>query len=265
MTCEQLKTRMTDYWSQALGEADQQAFTAHLASCEACRSEVSRVGALWQGLDLLPVEEPSGQVRDRFYEMLGAYRQGLASAETRPVKRWWTQPAWQMAAAAVLLAAGLGVGYGVRGNGQPPAEVSQLREEVSNMRQLVALSLMQQQSASERLRGVSWSYQVEPSDTEVLNALVTAVNHDPNVNVRLAAVDALRPFTGSPSMHVTARNAVIQALPKQTTPIVQVALIDFLAELKERNAAPELRRLVSDPDIDSGVRKRAEWALERMQ
>jgi len=26
-----------------------------------------------------------------------------------------------------------------------------------------------------------------------------------------------------------------------------------------------LRRLVSDPDIDSGVRKRAEWALERMQ
>ena len=133
------------------------------------------------------------------------------------------------------------------------------------MRQLVALSLMQQQSAGDRLRGVSWSYQVEPSDTEVLDALVTAVNHDPNVNVRLAAVDALRPFTGSPSTHVTARNAVVQALPKQTAPIVQVALIDFLAELKERNAAPELRRLVSDPDIDSGVRKRAEWALERMQ
>ena len=33
------------------------------------------------------------------------------------------------------------------------------------MRQLVALSLMQQQSASDRLRGVSWAYQVEPSDT----------------------------------------------------------------------------------------------------
>jgi HEAT repeat protein len=133
------------------------------------------------------------------------------------------------------------------------------------MRQLVALSLMQQQSASDRLRGVSWSYQVEPSDEEVMKQLVTTVNHDPNVNVRLAAVDALRPFTRSPATHLMARNAVIEALPKQTTPIVQVALIDFLAELKERNAAPELRRLVSDPDIDSGVRKRAEWALERMQ
>jgi len=258
MTCEQARIQM-------LGMDEGKDLEAHLSSCEACRNEVSRIGALWQSLDLLPVEEPGGQVRERFYEMLGAYRHGLASAETRPAMRWWANPAWQIAAAAALLAVGLGIGYAGRGNGQPPVEVSQLREEVASMRQLVALSLMQQQSAGDRLRGVSWSYQVEPSDTEVLNALVTAVNHDPNVNVRLAAVDALRPFTGSPSTHVTARNAVVQALPKQTAPIVQVALIDFLAELKERNAAPELRRLVSDPEIDSGVRRRAEWALERMQ
>jgi len=264
MTCEQTKTRMTEYWSLTLGE-DEKDFTAHLASCEACRSEVSRVGALWQGLDLLPVEEPGGRVRDRFYEMLGAYRQGLASVEARKEQhRWWTQPAWQMAAAAALLAVGLGIGYGVREDKARP-EMVQLREEVANMRQLVALSLMQQQSAGDRLRGVSWSYQVEPSDKEVLNALVTAVNHDPNVNVRLAAVDALRPFTVSPAMYLTAKDAVIQALPKQTAPIVQVALIDFLGELKERSAAPELRRLAADPGIDSGVRQRAEWALERMQ
>src|SRR5579864_7638608 len=228
MTCEQARTQM-------LGEPQGTDFAAHIASCEACRSEMSRVGALWQSLDLLPLEEPSGKVRERFYEVLSAYRQGLASAETRPAKLRWTMPGWQMAAAAALLAVGLGAGYVVRGNGQPPAEVSQLREEVAGMRQLVALSLMQQQSANERLKGVSWSYQVEPSDTEVLNALVTTVNHDPNVNVRLAAVDALRPFTGSPATHVAASNAVVQALPKETAPIVQVALIDFLAELKERN------------------------------
>jgi hypothetical protein len=241
-------------------EGEDSELAEHLTACPACRNEASRIGELWQSLGLFPLEEPSGQVRERFYEMLGAYRQGQASVGPRKTYGWW-----QLAAAAALLVAGLGIGYAGRGNGQPPVEVSQLREEVASMRQLVALSLMQQQSAGDRLRGVSWSYQVEPSDTEVLNALVAAVNHDPNVNVRLAAVDALRPFTGSPSTHVTARNAVVQALPRQTAPIVQVALIDFLAELKERNAAPELRRLVSDPDIDSGVRKRAEWALERMQ
>lgn len=256
MTCEQARLQM-------LSEGESQDLTAHLASCEPCRSELSRIGALWQSLDLLPLEEPSGKVRERFYEMLGTYQHGFASAGTRNSPHLLPMR-WQMAAAAALLAVGLGIGYGVRDDRSRP-ELVQLREEVASMRQLVALSLLQQQSANDRLRGVSWSYQVEPSDEEVLNALVTTVNHDPNVNVRLAAVDALRPFTGSPATHLMARNAVVQALPRQTTPIVQVALIDFLAELKERNAAPELRRLVSDPDIDSGVRKRAEWALERMQ
>ena len=261
MTCEEAKTRMTDYWSRTLGEAGETEFNAHLASCEACQSEVSRVGALWQGLDLLPLEEPSGKVRDRFYEMLGAYRQGLAAAGAPPAKRWWSMPAWQLAAAAGLVAVGLGIGYGVRGNGQPPAEVSQLREEVANMRQLVALSLMQQQSASDRLRGVSWAYRAEPSDREVLGALVSAVNHDANVNVRLAAVDALRRFSASPE---TSR-AALQSLSKQTTPIVQAALIDLLVELKDPEAAPELRRLSGSETANEGVRQKAQWALERLQ
>lgn len=261
MTCEQAKSRMTEHWSLTLGEAEENEFSAHLESCESCRSEVSRVGVLWQSLDLLPLEEPSGKVRDRFYEMLGAYRQGLASVETRPVSRWWTMPTWQVAAAAALVAVGLGVGYGMRGNGQPPAEVSQLREEVASMRQLVALSLMQQQSASERLRGVSWAYQAEPSDREVLGALVTAVNHDTNVNVRLAAVDALRKFAASPET----RKAVVDALPSQTTPLVQVALIDLLVDFKERSAAGVLKTLATNRDANEGVRQQAEWALEKLQ
>jgi hypothetical protein len=61
------------------------------------------------------------------------------------------------------------------------------------MRELVALTAGQQ-SASERLRGVSWANQVESSDGQVLAALLDSVNHDPNVNVRLAAADALRTF-----------------------------------------------------------------------
>ncbi len=129
------------------------------------------------------------------------------------------------------------------------------------MRQLVTLSLLEQQSASERLRGVSWAVRAEPSDTEILDALVKAVNHDSNVNVRLAAVDALRPFAANP----TARDAVLQALPAQTDPIVQVALIDLLVDLKEKDAAQELQRVAVNGSTDSGVRQRAQWALEKLQ
>ena len=125
------------------------------------------------------------------------------------------------------------------------------------MRQLVALSLMQQQSASERLRGVSWAYQAEPSDREVLGALVTAVNHDTNVNVRLAAVDALRRFAASPET----RRAVVEALPSQTTPLVQVALIDLLVDFKERNAAGVLKswRRMETRTTESGNKPNGHW------
>ena len=51
------------------------------------------------------------------------------------------------------------------------------------MSQMVALSLMQQQSAGERLRGVSYAYRVQSSDTEVLSALLATVNHGSRASV----------------------------------------------------------------------------------
>ena len=54
------------------------------------------------------------------------------------------------------------------------------------MREMLMLSLMQQQSATERLRGVSGSMQIDQPGTEIVRALLETFMHDPNVNVRLA-------------------------------------------------------------------------------
>jgi len=258
MTCEEMESRMAEYWSQTLSSEMQSEVEAHLAACESCRMEAQRLGSLWRELARLPAPEPGAGVRERFYETLAAYRDGVAAAGAKPPSFRW---AWQIAAGVALVLAGVGAGYSLHATQTANAEVTQLRGEVGNMRQLVALSLLQQQSASERLRGVSWAYRVEPSDTEVLSALLTAVNHDPNVNVRLAAVDALRPFAISRAT----RDAVMQSLPAQTAPIVQVALIDLLVDLKDADAAPELEKVASDGSADSGVRQRAQWALEKLQ
>jgi hypothetical protein len=255
MTCEEIESRMAEYWSRMLSSEEEASVDAHLAVCESCRKETQRLGSLWRDLARLPAPEPGPAVRERFYETLAAYRDGVAAASPG------FKLVWQIAAGVALMAAGLGAGYSVRSSQTVNAEVAQLRGEVGTMRQLVALSLMQQQSASERLRGVSWAYRVEPSDKEVLSALLTAVNHDPNVNVRLAAVDALHPFAASP----VTRDAVIQALGMQTAPIVQVALIDLLVDLKETEAAPELQKVAADSAADVGVRQRAQWALEKLQ
>jgi anti-sigma factor RsiW len=262
MTCEEIESRMAEYWSKSLDKERESAIEAHLATCETCRAEEQRLGSLWRDLARLPAPEPGPGVRARFYETLEAYRDGAAAEMKHPSSGWRkTAWVWQMAAGVALALTGVAAGYSFHASQAANAEVAQLRGEVGNMRQLVALSLLQQQSASERLRGVSWTYRVEPSDTEVLAALLTAVNHDPNVNVRLAAVDALRPFAATR----TTRDAVIQLLQGQTAPIVQVALIDLLVDLKETEAAQELRKVASDSSTDVGVRQRAQWALERLQ
>jgi predicted anti-sigma-YlaC factor YlaD len=258
MKCEDAKLMLADYWTRDLRGADELALEAHLADCSVCREETPRLQAVWSDLALIPVDEPGPQLRGRFYEALGAYREG---AESRG-RRWWQwAPGWQMAAAAALLVAGVGIGYGLKSD-RTGQQVSELREEVVGMRQMVALSLLQQQSASERLRGVSWAYRAEPSDTEVLAALVSAVNDDANVNVRLAAVDALHTFSASP----VTRKAVLDALPRQNmAPLVQVALIDLLVDLKERKASGELRKLSEDSAVNDGVKERALWALTKLQ
>lgn len=258
MKCEDAKLLLADYWTGDLPGADELALEAHLSECSVCGEETPRLQAVWRDLALIPPDEPGPQLRGRFYEALGAYREGAQSRG----QRWlhWT-PVWQVAAAAALVAVGIGIGYGVRSD-KTGQQVAELREEVSGMRQMVALSLLQQQSASERLRGVSWAYRAEPTDTEVLSALVSAVNHDANVNVRLAAVDALHTFGSSP----VTRKAVLEALPQQNTaPLVQVALIDLLVDLKERQASTELRRLSEDSDVNDGVKERALWALTKLQ
>jgi hypothetical protein len=279
MTCDQSKLLLSEYWSHTLGEADELAFEAHIGTCDACRRDAEQLGALWRGLALIPAEEPGAQVRTRFYDSLAAFRHGLESAPKHGLRErlmalWPKQPAWQMGVSFALLVIGVGVGYemrpgqGISGQTKPDVgttsgvgEVAQLRGEISNMRQMVALSLLQQQSAGDRLRGVSYAYQVPSSDTQVLSALLATVNTDSNVNVRLAAVDALHGFGASP----VTRAAVIQSIRKQDQPMVQIALIDLLVDLHEVEARPELGKLAADDQVNEAVRQHAKVAMEKLQ
>src|ERR1019366_8948615 len=126
-----------------------------------------------QMLGLLEQEQPSAQLRPRFYQSLEAYRQGLESAAPTPARRrffdwgaggWAASPAFRLAWSAALLVLGIIVGIGVGqwlgGRDRGRADLAGLQDEVHHMRQLVTLSLLEQQFASGRLRGVDYAYRV---------------------------------------------------------------------------------------------------------
>jgi HEAT repeat protein len=128
------------------------------------------------------------------------------------------------------------------------------------MREMVAMTLLQQDSAIGRLQGVSWSNQLERPSEQVLATLLDTLRHDPNVNVRLASIDALRRFGGQAAV----RRGVLDALHRQMSPLVQIALIDFVVEVNGREAAETLRQLSMDEMLDRAVRARAAMGLEQV-
>lgn len=269
MTCEQLEALLPDYWSGAISVNQQKEVDAHLAGCPACRKETESLGRLWTGLGRMPAaESPSPALRARFYESLDAYRAGFE--EKQPSRRFplftaswwqWRHPAWLVTGAVALLAMGIFIGQRFEFK-KDDRQLAQLRGEVDKMRQLVALSLLQQQSASERLQGVNWAYRVQKSDTEVVSALLKTVREDQSVNVRLAAVEALRPFAVSSPV---VRTALQQSLAKQDSPMVGLALIDLLVDLSDRSATPLFERLSKDPNQPAEIRQRAHSAASEMQ
>ena len=127
------------------------------------------------------------------------------------------------------------------------------------MSRLLALSLLAQDSASARLKGVSLGERTG-GDHEVTQALLATLNDDPSVNVRLAAVDALARFADRPAV----ADGLVESLPRQTSPLVQLALVDAVVTTDRRRAVPALQGLLHEPGLDVQVRERVESRLAQL-
>ncbi len=232
--------QFADYLAGRMTREETLEFERHMDSDD--RSAVD----LWERLADLPADQPSPLVKQRFQQLL--------KSETHSHVRWIP---WAMAAA--IFAGGFFAGRIVPV--QPPEDVAALRQEVRTLRETVIVSMLRQESASDRLKGVLTSASLNRPDADVTAALIDTVRRDANVNVRLAAIDALRRFSGDQ----TVRANFAGSLSTGDSPLVQIALIDALVEMQDRSAAPALRRLGASTEVDKSVKERARFALERLE
>jgi hypothetical protein len=273
MNCERIREQIPECLAGQLDAASRERLIEHLETCSACRADLAELNVVWRGLEAMPQPDPGRSMRSRFMESLEAYQEGYQEAQRRQSytasagnwwRAWWpARPAWQAAFAAALLIAGISAGryLAAPGAAESNPEIASLKGQVEGLRQLVALSLLQEQSPSSRLRGVTYSYQMSQPDRQVEQALLYAVNHDSNVNVRLSAVDALAKFAANPEI----RRALVDSLPVQDSPLVQIALIDLLVQLNDTGALPTLHKLGADAQTDEAVRQRAVSAAEKLE
>ena len=266
MKCEKIAELLPDYMQDGLKGEQKTVVERHLENCAEC----SEVAGLWKKLALIPEEQPSPAGRARFDAMLQAYQAGRGEemmprrAENKAsiwsVFQWLRSPVGAVAWSIALVALGTYLGLQL-GNGKSNAQdLASMHTELTNMRQMVALSMLQQQSASQRLEGVTWTRREEHLDPQVLSALMHTLRYDPSVDVRLAALDALSRHAAQPQVKKT----VVDALQEQQSPLVQVAVIDQLVDWRDADAAPRLEKLRQLPNLNPTVRQRADWAISKL-
>jgi hypothetical protein len=246
MSCEEGARRLTQYLDGTLVDEARRRYELHMEACADCRQELD----LWIRLDDLPEATPSPALRRNFERAM--------AAELKPRRAPLPWFAWAAAAVVLVTSSFVAGRYTAT---QQPSEVSSLRQEVGSLRSMVALSLLSQESASARLQGISYAGRLKQESPDVVGALVSALRYDSNVNVRLAASDALRVYRTDPAV----RQAFVAALGAEESPLVKVTLIDSLVDFGERESVRPLLRLRASGEENSIVRERASRALDQMK
>lgn len=266
MMCGWAKERIAASWTGELEAGDQVKLRHHLSECGECAMEMAQLSAMWERLADMPAPEPSLALQARWEATLESLGGEVKRGRQRRPEAWrftlaalWPQrPVWQAGMAVGCLLVGLLVGSRWQGGGK--SEIAALREEVASTKEMVALTLLKEQSASERLRGVDYSTRMPRVEPEVITALIQAVNQDASVNVRLAAIDALARVAGQQNV----RKSLEQSLAAQESPTVQAALIGYLVEARDPKALGTLRQFAQRPDLDDTIRERASRATKQL-
>ena len=268
MTCKNTQEKFVEYLTGQLSKKEREGIRAHVAECDECRRELESLTEIWTKLGVLEEERPSARLSTRFYSMLEQYKQ----AEEKIIRKekkglfsrlknlWPRKPVFQFALTLGTLVLGLVIGNVWTIVPRQKAVNTALADEVQTTRQSLAVSLIDKDSASERLQGINMSHTLVEPDDKLLDKLLSTLDSDPNVNVRLAAVEALYLFHDHPKV----KKGLIDSLSQQSSPMVQAALIDLMVSIRERRAVDALKSLLEEEGVNPEIKDRAEQGIKRL-
>jgi hypothetical protein len=278
MNCQRIQEAFLDYQSGALPDHEATVIRAHLGSCLECQRVWAGLQQTLLTLDRLPDPTPRPRLRTAVYAMIDEAQREIDSPSPFALARSRidaffagllpSRPVLQFALTLAFLITGIFAGSRLL---QPtplvvtqtdPAtlqELAALRAKVDTMDQLVTSSL-RQQSATARLQTVLAALDPQATDDRTLADLLNTLAFDPSINVRLGALEALYAHAERDPV----RAAINAALPRERSPLVQVAMIDFVVAARDVEAARTLTALAEDPKVDGVVREAAHRGLAQL-
>jgi len=249
---------VTAYLRGSLGAEDRKRLNELIDRGEIDILEIKEMERLYHRMGSVPAPEPGRSLRDRFYRMLEQEKKRQKNDKTPAFLSAWLERLRglfelpRLGYATLIFLIGLLAGDLIAPISSRDEQIDRLSAEVSQMREMMMITLLDNSSPTERLKAVNISTEIRSVDSRVVDALLQTLNNDPNVNVRIAAVDALVRHGSIAKV----REGLVSAITAQESPIVQAALADAMLALQEKRSVEEFRKLLEQNGLDKNVRNK---------
>jgi anti-sigma factor RsiW len=247
MEKEKLETLLIDYIDGKLNDTERYDVEQLLVADAEAFKTYEQLKEVIHAMQASARMEPTSRLKRGFEQMLRE-----EEIQLRKGRVVFFQPSfYRIAAAIAFVVLGGAVAF----------IIARQNRQSEQLKQTLMAMLDNQNSASQRVLGATVAYNdVERADDEIVNALVNAMNEDPNTNVRLAAMEALGKFRDQP--HV--RKALVASLTTQKDPVVQIALIRLMVEMKEKDITKALEKISTDEGAIQAVKDEAQAGILRL-
>lgn len=249
MNKETWESRIIDYIDGKGSEEERTTVERELARSEELNNLYVQLCEVMQVMDKATEMQPSSRMKSSFEAAL--QKEIAANKKSNVIS--FSPMIYRMAAGVVLVMAGVTIGYWINKSNEHERQLAEIKLEMEKNRQVMLAMIDNQQSASQRMVGVSVAYELKEADDEIVQVLVKTMNEDANTNVRLAALEALSKF----SHEAGVRKALLKSLSTQKDPLVQIELIQIMVKLKEKGVVKELEKMTKDDSIMKAVKDEA--------
>lgn len=249
-----------DKLSGSISDSDEKSLETFLSANPEVKKELEGLTQTWDLFEKIERPEPSSEMDARFDGMMASYQATKNQGITSPldaIAAWLTR-SWQVGLASLTM--GLFIGWWMLPSQNQREDISQLSSEIQDMKEMMMLTLIEQPKAQERIRAVNLTSELPMADTKVITALIMTLNHDDNLNVRLASLESLLRFKDRPGV----RHALIDALSLQESPLLQVAIADALVAIHEKGSVEAMEKLKGEVE-DEMVKDKLEESIQSLR
>lgn len=142
----------------------------------------------------------------------------------------------------------------------PAVVESEQKSIVKSVNYKLLAQLQNMEVTSQRYNAAMEVVNSKQLDKEIVDALFTCLNTDPNTNVRLAALESLSTFYKEPLV----KNGLLRSLKKQKDPIVKMSLIDVLTKYRATNLKQTLEKIINDVNTPKPVKDQANQSMHTL-